>query len=78
MTKAKAYKVATQEESQGVTFHVPKSAKECEGMNLHTPKWTPILGVQVPMDYRIFKGQLQGSKPIGLKGFLYHWKKNET
>jgi hypothetical protein len=26
------------------------SAKECEGMNPHTPKRTPILGVGVPMD----------------------------
>jgi len=25
----------------GVTSHAPKSAKECEGMNPHTPKWTP-------------------------------------
>jgi hypothetical protein len=28
--------------------HAPKSAKECEGVNLHIPKWTPILGVGVP------------------------------
>jgi hypothetical protein len=25
-------------ESSGVTFHAPGSAKECEGMNLHTLK----------------------------------------
>jgi hypothetical protein len=28
----------------------PRSAKECEGMNPHTPTRTPILGVGVPMD----------------------------
>jgi hypothetical protein len=42
-------------------------------MNTHTPKWTPILGVGVPMDSWIFKRRLQGSKPIGLKSFLYYW-----
>jgi hypothetical protein len=34
-------------------------------MNLHIPKWTPILGIRVPTDSRIFRGRLQGSKPIG-------------
>jgi hypothetical protein len=43
-------------------------------MNLHTPKWAPILGVGVPMDSWIFWEQLQGSKLIGLKRSLYHWK----
>jgi hypothetical protein len=33
-------------------------------MNLHTPKWTPILGVGVSMDSRIFRGWLQGSNPL--------------
>jgi hypothetical protein len=26
------------------------------------------------MDFQIFKEKLQGSKPIGLKHSLYHWK----
>jgi hypothetical protein len=30
------------------------------------------------MDSGIFKGGLQGSKPIGLKNFLYHWNVMET
>jgi hypothetical protein len=30
-----------QEGSPGITSCVPKNAKECEGMNPHTPKWTP-------------------------------------
>jgi hypothetical protein len=58
--------------SPGVTFHVLGSARECEGMNPHTPKWAPTLGVGVPMDSRIFKGWLQGSKLIGLRSSLYH------
>jgi hypothetical protein len=38
MTKARACEGVGQEGSSGVTFHVPGSAKECEEMNLHTPK----------------------------------------
>ncbi len=37
-TKARAYKGASQEGSPGVTSYAPRSAKECEGMNPHTPK----------------------------------------
>ncbi len=47
-------------------------------MNPHTPKWASTLGVGVPMDFRIFKGRLQGSKLIGLKSSLYHQKVLET
>jgi hypothetical protein len=46
-TKARGYKVASQEKDLGVTSHAHGSAKECEGMNPHTPKWTPMLGVRV-------------------------------
>jgi hypothetical protein len=28
---------------------------ECEGMNPHVPKWTPTLGIEIPMEFRIFK-----------------------
>jgi hypothetical protein len=41
VTKARACKSAGQEGNPGVTFHVPGSAKECEGMNPHIPKGTP-------------------------------------
>ncbi len=54
MTKAKVCKVVGQEGSPGVTSCAHGSAKECEGMNPHTPKWTPLLGVGIPMDFRIF------------------------
>jgi hypothetical protein len=40
-TKARACKVVGQERSPWVKFHAPESAKECEGMNHHTPKWIP-------------------------------------
>ncbi len=74
-TKARACKVASREGSPwGVTSHAPGSAKECEGMNPHTPKGTPILGVRVLMNFRIFRGRLQRSKLIELRRSLYHWK----
>jgi len=73
-TKAKTCKGAGQTGSPWVTSHAPESVRKCDGMNPHTPKWTPTLGVGVPMDSWIFRERLQGSKPIGLKNSLYHWK----
>jgi hypothetical protein len=46
--KAKVCKVTDQEGSLGVTYRAPRNAKDCQGMNLHTPKWTPIVGIGVP------------------------------
>ncbi len=74
-TKAKACKGVGQKWSMGVTSHVPGNVGECERMNPHTVKWAPTLGIRVPMESRIFKEWLQRPKPIGLKSFLYHWKK---
>jgi len=50
MTKARGCKVAGQEGSPRVMLHVPESARECEGIDFHTPKGTPILGVRVLVD----------------------------
>jgi hypothetical protein len=63
----KACKGAGQVWRLGITFHVPGTVRECEGMNSHTPKWAPVLRVEVPMNSWIFREWLQGSKPIGLK-----------
>jgi hypothetical protein len=32
-----------------------QSVRECEGMNSHTTKWTPILGIGILMESGIFK-----------------------
>jgi len=32
-------------------IHTLGNVREFEGMNPHTPKWTPILGVGVLMDF---------------------------
>jgi hypothetical protein len=77
-TKARGCKVAGQEGSPRVMSHAPGSARKCERIDLHTPKGAPTLGVGVLVDPRMFKEQLQGSKPNGLRSFLYHWKAIET
>jgi len=56
----------------------PKSEEKCEGMNPHTPKGVSILGGGVLVESQMFREQLQGSKPNGLKSYLYHWKAIET
>jgi hypothetical protein len=73
-TKARGCKVAGQERSPGVMPHANANAKECEGIDPHTPKGTPTLGVRVSMDSRIFRGQLQGEKLNGLTSYLYQLK----
>jgi hypothetical protein len=45
---------------------------ECEGMNPHTPKWTPTLGVGILMEFQTFYEVFQGPKLIGSKSSLYH------
>jgi hypothetical protein len=67
MTKARACTGASQEWSPRITLHAFESLGKCEGMNPHTPKWAPILGVGAPMDSWIFRGQLQGWKFIDWK-----------
>jgi hypothetical protein len=57
-TKARACKGVGQEGSLGVASHVLGSVGKCEGMNPHTPKGTPTLGVGVSMDSQIFREQL--------------------
>jgi len=59
-TKARGCKVVSHKGSLGVMPHAPRSARECEGINPHTPKGIPILGVGVLMESRMFKEQLQG------------------
>jgi hypothetical protein len=55
-----------QEGSLGVTSHALGSVGEYEGINTQTPKWTPILGVRIPMDFRISKSDYMGQNPLDL------------
>jgi hypothetical protein len=54
-TKARGCKVAGQERET-------RECKECEGMNPHTPKWTPMLGVGVPNELPNFQSAIVGVK----------------
>ncbi len=69
--KARACKVAGQERKPG-------SEIKCEGMNPHTLKRASTLGIRVPVDSRMFRKWLKGSKPNTLRSSLYHWKAIET
>jgi hypothetical protein len=44
----------------GVTFHAPGNVRKCEGINSHTPKRAPTLGVGVPMDFQILESDFRG------------------
>ncbi len=70
MTKMRACKVVSQKGSSRVRPHAPEIVGKCEGMNPHTPKGAFILGVRVPMDFQIFKEQLQRLDSIGLKIYI--------
>jgi hypothetical protein len=47
--------------AESTTWESHLHSQECEGMNPHIPKWTFILGVGIPMEFRIsnkyFRGQ---------------------
>jgi hypothetical protein len=63
-----------QEGSLGVTFHAPGSAKECEGMNPHTPKQTPIFGVGIPNGLSNFQRAIAGVKIHWIEAFFISLK----
>jgi len=35
--------------------HALESARKCEGIDPHTPKGTPTLGIRVPVDFQMFR-----------------------
>jgi hypothetical protein len=78
VTKAKGLQGCKLGGSSGVTSHTPGSVVKCEGVNPHTPKATPTLGDEVPVDSQNFKKQFQGSKLNVLWRSLYHWKALRT
>ncbi len=80
-TKARAYKVAAQEGGMGITSHAPKSANSAKNVRewtLTLPNELPLWELESQMDSQNFRAQLQGSKPIILKSYLYHLKSIET
>jgi hypothetical protein len=69
-TKAKVCKGASQKGSMGITSHALGSVGDCEGMNLHTSKWVPILRVGVPMNSQILESDCKGQNTLDW-GVLY-------
>jgi hypothetical protein len=67
VTKARGCKVAGQEKNPRVTSHAPGSAKECEGMNLHTPKWTPCWELESQWTPKSSKCNCKGQNPLPWK-----------
>ncbi len=63
-TKAKACKGAGQKGSPGITSHAPRSAKECEGMNLHTPKELPLWELKFRWIPKSLEGDCRGQNPV--------------
>jgi hypothetical protein len=57
-------KVVGQERSPRVTFHALGSAKECEGMNLHTPKWTPCWELESQWTPKSLERNCKGQNPL--------------
>ncbi len=75
--KTKALQGCGPKGSRGVTSHTPGSVRKCEGVwgseHSHSQA-TPTLGNGVPVDFRNFREQFEGSKLNGLWRSLYHWK----
>jgi len=44
--------------------HVPRSAKECEGKNPHTPKWTPMWELKSRWTPRCLENDYKGQNPM--------------
>jgi hypothetical protein len=59
----------------GITSHALGSAKSVREWTLTLPSELPLWELESQMDSRIFIMRFQGSKPIGSKSSLYHWKK---
>jgi hypothetical protein len=73
-TKARGYKVVGQEKDSGVTPHAFRSAKSVREWTLALISELPCWELESQMDSQIFRVRLQGSKPIALRNYLYHWK----
>jgi hypothetical protein len=59
-TKARACKGGGPKGSPRITSHAFKNVRECEGINPHTPKGVPTLGVGVPVDFQFFRKRFRG------------------
>jgi hypothetical protein len=77
-TKARGCKVAGEERHPIATSHVPGSAKSVREWNLTPISELPCWELKSQKDSQIFRAQLQGSKILVSKFFLYHCKAIEV
>jgi hypothetical protein len=69
-TKAKRVAKVRAKRKPGVTSYTLGSVRKCEGVNPHTPKWTPMLGVGVPKGLPNFQSAIAGAKTPCLEEFF--------
>jgi hypothetical protein len=67
-------KVQAKCEGQESHFMLPRVWENVREWTFTLPSELSSLERGVPMESRIFKKRLQGSKPIRFKSFLYYWK----
>jgi hypothetical protein len=77
MTNARAWKGVSKKCNPWMAFTLLGMQENVRKWT-HTPKWTPTLGVGIPMESWILIKQFQISKLIELKFFLHHWKVHKT
>jgi len=70
MTKAKGLQGCGPRERLKVTSHIPGNVGKCEGVNLHTPKATPILGDGIRWTLETSESNLKGQNPMAC-GVIY-------
>jgi hypothetical protein len=59
-----ACKVVGEEGNLGVTSHAPRSAKECERMNPHTPNELPFWELESQWIHKSSKGDYKDQNPL--------------
>jgi len=66
-TKARVCKGVGQEGNSKVTSHALGNVRKCEGMNPHTPKWAPTLGIGVRWTREFSESDCRGQNPLDWK-----------
>jgi hypothetical protein len=69
-TKAKGLQGCGPRGRPGSHFTCFRECKECEGMNPHTPKWPPMLGVIVPKRLPNFQSVISRVKTSHIEDFF--------
>jgi len=74
VTKVRSCKGASRKWSLKVTFHALGNVGKCKGMNPHTPKWAPTLGIKIQWILKFSESNFKGQNSLDWK-FYYTIKK---